>query len=63
MRIGSISNVLIATLRENSVILAGPQAEMDYVCLYCVHRLTTIICIVLCEFCRVYYRYGPVGLK
>ena len=27
-------NVLIATLRENSFILAGPQAEMDYVCLY-----------------------------
>ena len=56
MRIGSSSNVLIATPRENSFILAGPIRQKWITSVYtiynlCCHRLTTILCFMYCVLC------------
>ena len=67
MRVGSSSNVLITTLRENSYIHAGLLRQkwmrsvfiisVGIVCLY------STLFYVLCFMYFSFVSYGPVGLK
>ena len=67
MRIGSSSNILIATLRENSFTLTGPLRQKCIRSVYtiynfCGHLLTTVPCFMYCVFiyfCRVCYAGAP----
>ena len=45
MRIGSSSNVLIATLRENSFILSGPLRQKWITSVYTIYR-DSVDCVV-----------------
>ncbi len=70
MRVGSSSNVLIATLRENSFIHAGPLRQKWMRSVYILFVISVgIVCVystlfyILCFMYFSFVYYGPVGLK